>query len=233
MLDGRPRAGGPVDVDPGVVLVGGAPRPAEGGERHPALGQPGGARVAVVGAGEQEAVGLAGVEELGVRGDLALVVVGGEQHDAVVTGLRGVDRGVQEAVEHRAVDAAAVRLEPQAEQHRAPGAHLLRRAGGSVPELLDHRAHAPSGVGTHQVGGVQHVRDRLPAHPGALGDGVEGVPRGHAHLRRCAGGGHRTGGVLSARIVIGSIKSRDRSLTPRRAPVKMWPPRRPSRRDRE
>ncbi len=185
VLDRGPRAGRAVDVDEGVVLVGGAPGSPEGRERDAAVGQPPGARVTVVGAGEDEPVGLLGAEQVRVRGHLGLVVGGGEQHDAVAVALCRLDDGVQEPVEHGAVDAAAVGLEAQAEEHRAAGAHLPGSARGAVPELVDRLPHALGGVVAHEVRRVEHVRDRLAAHPGALRDRVERRPC-HAHLRRCA-----------------------------------------------
>ena len=60
-----------------------APRPAEGHERHLPSGEPGGAHVAVVGAGQHKGVQVVRGEQVVVRGDLVGVVVGGVEHHAV------------------------------------------------------------------------------------------------------------------------------------------------------
>lgn len=80
MFDRGVRARGAVDVDP-VADLPSRPHAAEADERHAALGEPRLARVAALGAAEDEAVDLVLVEEFLVPREGRTAGRGGEQQD--------------------------------------------------------------------------------------------------------------------------------------------------------
>ena len=83
VVDGLHHAGPAVHVDPGVPGGRLAPGPAERDERHAALGEPGGVRVAAVGVGDHEGVDGRGAEQLVVPVGGVVLGVGAEQQHVV------------------------------------------------------------------------------------------------------------------------------------------------------
>jgi hypothetical protein len=139
----------------------------------------------VVGAVQDEGVEVIGREQVLVRADLVLVLVGRVEHDPVALLGGGLGEPVQEAVEDPAVDAVAGRLDPHRDQPAPAGAHLAGGLVGAVAELRDRLLDAAAGLLADDVRGVDDVGHGLPRDLGEPGH------RGDRHLFR-----HRTSFLL-------------------------------------
>jgi len=124
----------------------------------------------MVGAGQDKTVEIVRGEELLVGGDLGGVADRRVEHHAVAGHRCRVGEAVQEAVEHRAVDAVAGRLDAHRDELGPPGAHLAGGLVDPVAEGRDRLAHPFPGLGADDLGRVDHVRDGLAGDPGPLGD---------------------------------------------------------------
>ena len=173
VLRGQGDPGGAVHVDPGVLGLGGVPRPTERDERRPPGLEPGSLGVAEVGVGDHERVDGGGAQELVVPRD-RVVALAGEQQDVVAGRSGGLDQGVHEAV-HGGVGCALLRRrEAQADQVGGAGAQVAGGAVGRVAEVVDRGLHPLQRRRAQQLGVVHRVGDGLARHAGALGDVGQG-----------------------------------------------------------
>jgi hypothetical protein len=189
VVDGQRGARGAVHVHPGVCRVRVAPRSAVRDVGHVVGGEPAGPPVAGVGVRHHEGVHGAAGQQVGVDGDLRVVVAVGrvEGEEPVAVRLRGAHQLVQQPVRVRG---GAVRggADPDADQPRPSGG---QRAGGlvrAVAELVDRAAHPVQRAGGQPIGGVQRVGHRLPGHARVRGD----VTDRDAPGRRRRAGAHGT-----------------------------------------